>query len=347
MKDKQKNTINTIFHSLIARDLTFLHVSNQLALIEKQISFLVRLLKLATLQNLAFGRYSIRILFCMQTLRSRIRMATAMKIQCLVFSAAFLLPFGYGCSIVSSDCPDPALKVDKIDFNSMTLEAASQVAIFDNIENRSIQTSLTLHIRDGINTTLIPAFDQQDLHLEVNGTRINYAHENKVLPGGYGCPEWYYPGIITKTSGTSIQLTVKDNSGRSKNWASLTSIDTATFPIFDFFVANDSLKMFVNPSGSFGNRRPNVQVVDDSTHLYGFSSSIDYFNQFFRLSDFSRYSDTSISEIRKKKYWASVQYSQENVVSLSSSSSIYYAKQLPDSISAIINESRISRISAR
>ena len=272
-------------------------------------------------------------------------MAFIMKIRNTLSSLLLLLPFG--CSISSSDCPNPALKVEKIDFASMTLESGSQVSIFDNNSRRFINTSLTLHFRDGINTTLIPAFDQRDLNLVANGNKINYAHENKVLSGGYGCPEWYYPGLVVKSPDTSIQLIVKDNGNRSKRWTSSTAIDSSTFPVFNFSITIDTFAMSVKPPTSLGTRRPSVQVVEDSTTSYGFTSSIDYFNQYFLLSDFSLYHDTSISEIRKKRYWATIQYSQENVVSLSSPTLIYYAKELPDTISALINNARISRIIKR
>lgn len=268
-----------------------------------------------------------------------------MKSRFILLSPA--LSFIVGCSILSGDCPDPLLKVDKIDFNSMVLEASSHLKIFVNNDSTEINTYLTLHVRDGINETLIPAFDQKDLHLEANGNSINYAHENKPLPGGYGCPEIYYPGLTATTTEPKVQLVVKDNSNRSKSWINVTSVDATTFPNFMFSIVNDSLIMSVKPPASLGVRRPNVVVAEDSTGSYGINSSVDYYNQYFRLSDFSLYSDSSISEIRQKKYWAIIQYSQENVTSISSPTIIHYAKKFPDTVSAMINEVRISRISPK
>lgn len=272
-----------------------------------------------------------------------------MKIKRILFSATPI--FLFGCTTISSDCPEPGSKIDKIDFSTMTLETFStEVIIYDNNNGRHINTTLTLNIRDGINTTITPAFDQGKLCLDANGTRVNYTHINSELPGGYGCPEWTYPRITVKSSEPKIQLIVSDSFSHSKSWDNITAIDTSTFPIFDFSTSNDTFVLFAKSTATLGNRRPTIHIIDDSTRLFGlqFNSSIDYINQYFRLSDFSYYSDTLASEVLKKRYWALVSYKQENVASLSpTTTSISYAKELPDSIAALINQVRASRIPIR
>lgn len=272
-----------------------------------------------------------------------------MKIKPIIFSATPI--FLFGCTVISSDCPEPGSKIDNIDFSTMTLETFStEVIIYDNNNGRHMNTTLTLNIRDGINTSIAPAFDQGKLRLDANGTRVNYAHKNSELPGGYGCPEWTYPRITVKSSEPKIQLTVSDSFSHSKSWDNIITIDASSFPIFGFSISNDTFALFVESMAALRNQRPAIHIIDDSTRLYGseFNSNIDYLNQYFRLSDFSYYSDTSVSEVLKKRYWALVSYKQENVASLSSTTtSISYAKELPDSIAALINQARASRIPIR
>lgn len=270
-----------------------------------------------------------------------------MKIKRTLFAAAPI--FLFGCTADSNDCPEPGRKIDKIDFNTMTMEAFSAgVSIYDNNNGRHINTTLQIYARDGFNITLFPAFDQGKLHLDANGTRVNYTHADLGSNGGDGCPTWTYPGITVKSSDPKVQLVVTDNSSRSKSWENTTKIDTSIFPIFKFSISNDTFAASVKPTTLFSNRRPPILITDDSTKSSRFTSSIDYFDQHFRLSDFSNYSDTSVSEVLRKRYWALISYEQENVVSLSSTAaSIGYAKELPDSIAALINKIRASRIPIR
>lgn len=270
-----------------------------------------------------------------------------MKIKHILFAAAPI--FLIGCTADSNDCPEPGRKIDKIDFSTMIMSAyTAEVSIYDNNDGRHINTTLGIFVRDGFNTTLFPAFDQGKLHLDANGTRVNYTHVDLRSNGGDGCPTWTYPGITVKSSEQKVQLVVTDNSSRSKSWENTIEIDTSIFPIFKFSISNDTFAASVKPTTVFRNQRPPVLITDDSTKSSRFRSSIDYFDQYFRLSDFSYSSDTSVSEVLKKRYWALVSYEQENAASLSSTkASIGYAKELPDSIAALINQVRASRIPIR